>query len=266
MKKSLLFAAMLMACASVNAQDVVTVGSLEDASTTNKYPLYSFYECSSSEIVYTAEDLASLPVGQLSKLEFAVTGGQTLYTHLTVWLENTTDDEVLAAGSDKSLYPVDQMSKVYESTNKGYYNDERTLNKFDGATVDNPGYMDFEFDTPFEYTGGGLRVRFESISGSYCNSEFKFVVDNVKANESEKKNCSSAYDFSESGMRTRNAVAERSFPVVRFTVTQPQPTSVNDVAVKDVKEVSYYNVYGQKVAADTKGVVISSEGKKFINR
>lgn len=67
-------------------------------------------------------------------------------------------------------------------------------------------------------------------------------------------------------MRTDLAMAERSFPIVKVTVAQPQPTSVNDVAVKDVKEVSYYNVYGQKVAADTKGLVISSEGKKFINR
>lgn len=280
MKKSLLkkgvFALMMMACvAGVNAQEtVVTVGDLSNAETDNtklnkKFPIYSYYECSSSEIVYTAADLADLPAGQLSKLEFAAFGGQMLYTHLTVWLENTTDDQVVAAGSERILRPVDQMVKVYDSAdNPDFFQGERTLTAFTGATAENPGYLDFEFDTPFEYTGGGLRIRLESISGSYCGTatQFVFVTDKEKVAESSKFNCSSAMDFTESGMRTRTAIPERSFPIVKLTVAQSQPTGINDVAVKDVKEVSYYNVYGQKVAADTKGLVISSEGKKFINR
>lgn len=275
MKKSLLFAAMLMACAaSVNAQEtVVTVGDLSNVETdvtklNKKYPIYSSYECSSSEIVYTAEDLAELPAGQISKLEFAAFGGQPLYTHLTMWLENTTDTQVAAVGSERILYPVDQMTKVYDSAdNPDFFLGERTLTEFTGATAENPGYLDFVLDTPFEYTGGGLRIRLESISESWCSrSEFTFVTDKGKVAASDKKNCSTAFDFNESAMRNDLAMAERSFPIVKVTVAQPQPTAITDVTVKGVKEVSYYNVYGQEVAADTKGLVISSEGKKFINR
>lgn len=263
MKKSLLFGMMLLAgAAAVNAQEVVQVGSLEDASVTNKYPMYSFYECSSSELVYSAEDLEGLPAGILSKLEFAVTGGQYNYSHFRVFLENTTDDEVVGVATQGAIRDFNEMTKVYDSADKGWYADERPMDDYVGGTVANPKYLDFEFDNDFEYTGGGLRIRFDAVGFNYCSTEFKFVVDNVKANESDKKNCSSQYDFGEYGMRTRNAVAERSFPVVLFTVTAT-PTAINDVAVEEVKNVTYYNIHGQKVDENAKGLVISSEGKKF---
>ena len=219
MKKSLLALMLLAGAATVSAQTVVQVGSLEDASTTNKYPMYSFYECSSSEIVYSAEDLEDLPAGTLSKLEFAVTGGQYNYSHFRVFLENTTDDQVVGAATQGAIRDFNEMTLVYDSADKGWYADERPMDDYVGGTVASPKYLDFEFDTDFEYTGGGLRIRFDAVGFNYCSTEFKFVVDNVKANESDKKNCSSQFDFSESGMRTRNAVAERSFPVVLFTVT-----------------------------------------------
>lgn len=263
MKKSLLFGMMLLAsAATVNAQEVVQVGSLEDASVTNKYPMYSFYECSSSELVYSAEDLEGLPAGILSKLEFAVTGGQYNYSHFRVFLENTTDDEVVGAATQGAIRDFNEMTKVYDSADKGWYADERPMEDYAGGTVANPKYLDFEFDNDFEYTGGGLRIRFDAVGSNYCNTEFKFVVDNVKANESDKKNCSSQYDLGEYGMRTRNAIAERSFPVVLFTVTAT-PTAIDDVAVEEVKNVTYYNIHGQKVDENAKGLVISSEGKKF---
>lgn len=262
MKKSLLAMMLLAGAATVNAQQTVQVGSMEDASTTNKYPMYTFYECSSSELVYTAEDLKDLPAGTLSKLEFAVTGGQYNYIHFRVFLENTTDDQVVGAATQGAIRDFNEMTKVYDSADKGWFSDERPVEDYAGGTVENPKYLDFEFDTNFEYTGGGLRIRFDAVAVNYCSTEFKFVVDNVKANESDKKNCSAQFDFTESGMRTRNAVAERSFPVIKLTVEEI-PTGVNDLEVKDVKSVTYYNAQGQKVDANAKGLVISSDGKKF---
>ncbi|MBQ0070060.1 MAG: hypothetical protein KBT09_10000 [Bacteroidales bacterium] len=257
MKKSLLFGMMLLAsAATVNAQEVVQVGSLEDASSTTKFPWYSSYECSSSEIVYTADDLKDLPAGDLSKLEFAVTGGQMTYIHLRVWLENTDDTQVVGATSG-AIRNTDEMTKVYDTAGKGYSMDERTLQAYSGT-----GYLDCPFDTNFKYTGGGLRIRFEATGENWCLSEFAFFVDQSKVNASSDKNCSTIYDFTESGMKTRSAEAERSFPVVQFTVEE-KTTAINDVDVEEVKNVTYYNIYGQKVDADAKGLVISSEGKKF---
>lgn len=258
MKKSLLALMLLASAATVSAQDVVQVGSLDGASSTTKFPWYSSYECSSSEIVYTADDLKDLPAGDLSKLEFAVTGGQMTYIHLRVWLENTDDTQVVGATSGE-IRNTDEMTKVYDTAGKGYFMDERTMQAYSGT-----GYLDCPFDTPFKYTGGGLRIRFEATGENWCQSEFAFFVDQSKVDASSDKNCSTIYDFTESGMKTRSAEAERSFPVVQFTVTKSDPiTGINDVTVKDAKGVTYYNINGQKVDENAKGLVISSEGKKF---
>lgn len=214
-----LFAAVLMA-GSMMAQDesVVQIGSLTNASTNTKFPWYSAYECSSSEIVYTSDDLAELPANStLTKLEFAVIGGQLIYTHLRVWLENTDDVAVVASTTAGAIKSTDDMTKVYDTTGKGYPLDDREVNGYYEATTENPGYLDFAFDTPFTYTGGGLRIRFEAIGSNWCADEFLFVVDADKASENANLNCSMQYDFTEAGLRERPAGAERSFPIIKIS-------------------------------------------------
>lgn len=263
MKKSLLFGMMLLASSSMFAEEqVVTVGDLTKAIDNNKYPIYSYYECSSSEIVYSAEDLKDLPAGKITKIEFAVRGGQDLPTRLNVWVENTEDTQC-ADLANKKLQDVTKMTQVYTSAGKGYSFDERKLTKFEGATQENPAYLDFAFDTPFEYTGGGLRIVVESLSYYFCNAEFKFISDGSKVNDgSQLLNCGTIFDFSEDGMRTRTTMNERNFPIIKVTVDATS-TGVEGPAVEEVKNVTYYNIYGQKVDADAKGLVISSDGKKF---
>lgn len=264
MKKSLLFAAMLMACASVNAQEAkeVQVGSLANSWPANNVPMHSYWECSETEFLYTAEDLAGvLNPGEISKIEYAAYGGQWLYTKFTLWFENTDDTSV--GGEDgKQFKSTDDMTKVYE---------DQTDSKFEnglGGSATEPVYLGFELNEPFQYTGGGLRVHFMSKSFYFCDTEFMFLQDDDKVMAAEEQNTVAKRAYGNWGSPVVTNPG-RHFPIVKFTIkesTPPTPTAINDVAVKDVKEVSYYNVYGQKVAADTKGVVISSEGKKFINR
>lgn len=264
MKKSLLAMMLLAGAATVNAQQTVQVGDLSNpvmVTSTTSFPWYSAYECSSSEMVYTADDLQDVIAGNLTKLEFAVIGGQMTYAHIRVWLENTTDDEVVAVATPGAMRNTDEMTKVYDTAGKGYVFDERTMNAYDG-TPTNPGFMDFPFDSKFKYTGGGLRIRFEATGENWCADQFYFMVDETKNEETNKKNCSVIYDFTESGMRGRTAEDSRSFPVIKLTVEEI-PTGVNDLEVKDAKSVTYYNAQGQKVDANAKGLVISSDGKKF---
>lgn len=264
MKKSLLAMMLLAGAATVNAQQTVQVGDLSIpvmVTSTTSYPWMSAYECSSSEIVYTADDLQDVIAGNLTKLEFAVSEGQMTYCHFRVWLENTTDDEVVAVATPGAIRNTDEMTKVYDSAGKGYFMDERTMQAYEG-TPEDPSFMDFPFDSKFKYTGGGLRIRFEATGENWCASEFVFSVDQTKCEENNKQNCSALFDFTEDGMRTRQATAERSFPVIKLTVEEI-PTGVNDLEVKDAKSVTYYNAQGQKVDANAKGLVISSDGKKF---
>lgn len=249
---------LLVGAATVNAQQTVQVGDLSNyvmVMSTRAFPWYSYYECSSSEIVYTADDLQNVPAGNITKLEFAVIGGQTTSSHFCIWLENTTDDQVVGATTPGAIRNTAEMTKVYDS------NGERQMQRYEG-TPTNPGYMAFSLDNKFNYTGGGLRIRFEATGSNYCDDDFTFLVDETRNEESSKKNCSTQYGETEGEMRDCDAEVDSSFPVIRLTVEEIA-TGVNDVVVKDAKNATFYNAQGQKVGANAKGLVITSDGKKF---
>ena len=261
MKKSLLFGMMLLAASSMFAEEkVVTVGSTGGeygGYGANNCPMYSYYECSETEFLYTAEDLKDLNAGEIKKMAYAVYGGDWLYTKFSLWLENT-NETTLGGETGLEMKSTDDMVAVYADQT-----DSKFEGSFAGADLDNPAYMEFEFAQPFEYTGGGLRVHFRSQSFYYANSDFLFVQDLTKIFEDEANtpNCILRYGYSNWGS-PKVVDPGRMFPVVKFTVEETV-TGVNDVNVKDAKDVTYYNIYGQKVDADAKGLVISSEGKKF---
>lgn len=251
MKKSLLIAAMMLAGATMFAQETVMVGDLSRPMPQSSFPIWTYYECSESEMIYTADDLINLDAGAISKMEFAVIGGQDLHTHMTLWVENTEDTSV-----GDTPCSTDNMQMVYD-------NSDLYLKKYDGATKDDPAYMEFAFTEPFQYTGGGIRVRMASISQYYCGSTFNFVADGNKITQhAGTKNGVIKYGYTQAGMNYKSGGTQ--FPVVKFTVTKT--TGITAPVVEDVKEVTYYNVYGQKVDANTKGLIITSDGKKFINK
>lgn len=263
MKKSLLFGMMLLAASSMFAEEqVVTVGSTTGeygGYGANNFPMWSYYECSESEFVYTAEDLASLPAGEIKKMEYAVYGGSWLYTGFKIWLENI-DEPTIGGETGLEFRSTDDMTSVYADESK---TSSKFEGGFEGADLNNPAYMGFNFAQPFVYTGGGLRVHFTSESFYYASSDFLFVQDLTKIFEDEN-NTQNCILRSGGGNWSREQIKDpgRMFPVVKFTV-DASATGVEGPAVKEVKNVTYYNVYGQKVDADAKGLVISSDGKKF---
>lgn len=263
MKKSLLFGMMLLAASSMFAEDkVVTVGSIEGdygGYGANNCPMYSYYECSETEFLYTADDLKDLKAGDIKKMSYAVYGGAWLYTKFYIWLENT-NETTLGGETGLEMKSTDDMTAVYADQA-----DSKFEGAFSGADLKNPAYMDFEFAQPFEYTGGGLRVHFRSQSFYYANSDFLFVQDLTRIFEGgDDPNCILRYGYGNWGS-PKVLDPGRMFPVVKFTIEEngDAPTAINDVAVEEVKNVTYYNIHGQKVDENAKGLVISSEGKKF---
>ncbi|MDO4511712.1 MAG: hypothetical protein Q4B68_07850 [Bacteroidales bacterium] len=217
------------------------------------FPIWTFYECSESEIIYNAEDLINVNPGQITKLGFAATRGEAVASKVTVWIENTDDEEI----TSKAFHSTDLMQKVYE--------ENITLPTFPNTPTD-PQYWEFEFAQPFNYTGGGIRVHVSSESSTYCMTALNFVHDGTELSKPTGKSNA----LRRKGLANWGSASfynpERAFPIIKLTMSQDTPTGIVTPVVNETKEVTYYNVYGQKVAADTKGLVISSEGKKFINK
>ncbi|WP_407403135.1 hypothetical protein [Sodaliphilus sp.] len=267
MKKGLLFGMMLLAASSMFAEDKeVTVGSADGnygGYGANNCPMFSYYECSETEVLYKAADLQGvLPAGKISKIAYAAYGGDSDFAAgYSIWLENTNDTSV---GGDDGLTfkSTNDMTLVYKDDGKSSTaNPAEVVN----GSYDNPGYFGFELAEPFEYTGGGLRIHFRSESYWYNQTDICFVQDLTQIFEGgDDPNCILRYGYGNWGS-PKVLDPGRMFPVVKFTV-EDTPTAVNDVAVEEVKNVTYYNIYGQKVDADAKGLVISSEGKKFIRK
>lgn len=255
LRKSLM-AMMLLAGASAFAQEAetVTVGTLSRPQGISSFPLWTYYECSESEFIYTADDLINLNPGAISKMEYAVTGGQMLYSHMTLWLENTDDTAV-----GKEFRDVAEMTKVYESDG------DRVLDKFQDATLANPAYLGFEFAEPFEYTGGGLRVHLASESEYYCDASFVFVSDALKIGEDGGQNNALLRTGYANWSSARLRTPDRQFPIVRFTLAENAVVGVSAPVAEAPKAIGYYNLQGQPSAA-AKGIVVNAEGKKVLNR
>lgn len=265
MKKSLLFGMMLLAASSMYAEDqVVAVGEFDGGYGSygaNNCPMYSYYECSETEFLYKAADLPNLPAGKIKKIEFAAYGGDANFAGgYSIWFENTTDTKV-GGETGLEMKSTDDMTLVYKDAGKtSTAFPEDVLN----GSQDAYGYFGFELAEPFEYTGGGLRIHFTSESFWYNQKDACFAQDLTQIFEGgDDPNCILRYAYGNWGS-PKVLDPGRMFPIVKITVEPDDaPTAINDVTVKDAKEVTYYNIHGQKVDENAKGLVISSEGKKF---
>lgn len=302
MKKYLLSAVMLLCCATMFARFIdyerskdVLVGSWENkVEDHGNFPYtitqqlgFDGYRIAEktvkSEMLYTAEDLAGvLNPGFIYFIDMFWKNYAHFYSNsLKVWIENT-DDTTVGGEEGKQFRSTDDMFLFLTQGPTHYDTNQRPLETLYGDVVydewaANAKSIGFVFDyTPFYYTGGGIRIAIET-SGWY---EYDYgdwyagtyLHDGAKIAENKGQNAlieiNEVHTNGEQTIPCHDVVTERQFPIVRFCIEEddPVPTSVSDVAVEGAKTVTYYNVYGQEVAADAKGVVISSEGKKFFNR
>lgn len=139
----------------------VQVGSSKG--TRDDLPLSINYYNSRSETVYTSEmlGLGSCRISAIAYDYYKIMSADPKITKTLIWMQNTNDSAV-----GDNYTSTDDMVLVYE---------------FDG----NPGLkqggnatdlrrMNFILDTPFEYTGGNLRVAIESHSDYYSKTFFSY--------------------------------------------------------------------------------------------
>ena len=108
------------------------------------------YKNSETETIYT-KDLIDLQAGtMIHKIVFrGYNTNQALTTHVSAWIENTTDGVFAGAPETSYSVPVEGMTQIYD----GDYTFE-----FKGESDNMVDMLVFELAEPFEYTGENLRV------------------------------------------------------------------------------------------------------------
>lgn len=252
--KTLLSTTMFFAVSGQMMAQEYTIGNTFAGFPLDSYPIYTYYECSASEFLYSQEDLEAMPAGTISDLSFAFYGGSYLPTHISIWLQNTDDTEI----TSEDFTDAGTMTKVYENL-------DLIMEAAEGSNRE-PAWLKFEFGTPFEYTGGGIRVMVRSISKYYGDPSYQFVNDLNKITDMTagyKTNARLKYGYTEDGMAYTSVNAV--FPIVRFTLDAQsdggQPDGIQQVYGENHSET--YDLQGRKLTQLQHGIYISN-GKKVI--
>ena len=163
MKRLFLFTMMCLLglFGSLNAQTNVELNVGLDAQytgTNKQVPTYTYYNYSFSQQIYTAEELQEM-AGNITSLAFrqAQTGAYT--RKLSVYLQNVEKSSFTSTGD---WIPVSEADLVFTG--------DVVFPNQAGA------WIDLQFQTPFEYTGGNLLVCVADNTGSYTNNPCYFDV------------------------------------------------------------------------------------------
>lgn len=160
-----LLLAALACVADATAQTFIQVGTGTDVPTSAFSPFAPIYRASSngtaranrSNTLYVTSDLSSLPLGATitalawEKANSAATiPGKPL--RLEIWMRNSNEQPPLSTQTSWSSI-LATHTQVY--------------NNLDAVIPGVPGWVEFQLNTPFVYTGGGLEIATENqISGS----------------------------------------------------------------------------------------------------
>lgn len=191
---------------------------------------------SKSEFIYKADELGLGGSSQISKIAFAYARDRWSYSkpeipaNVKIYLQNTTDGEV---GSE--ITDVAEMTKVYEGN----------LTYVGTGTPADPIWLEFEFDKPFQYTGGTLRVVYENTNEIEKTCSYYFRDDYGK-----HRKALLSYGTSATKLEAKNYEGQ-AFPVMRVysessVKADPEKVEAGDVALYTTfeKEVAL-NVVGE---------------------
>ena len=158
MKKKLYFLAFLMcflgALNTMKAQTTVTIGNGLGESEKDKFPLYTGYEYSVSQQIYTSDDLKDIAVGSdIKSIAFYVDGAYATESARSfyIYLKTTTKNN------------FDSNSDFVEITNNDL------VCSVTGKTFNSVGWHTFTFDKSYTYNGGNLLLCVYDYSDTYAS-------------------------------------------------------------------------------------------------
>lgn len=207
---------------------------------------------SKSEFLYTAADLGLGSSSAISKLSFAYAKDKWSYSkpeipaNVKIYLENTDATEVGSAITD-----VAQMTKVYDGS----------VTYVGTGTPTDPLWLEFEFDEPFQYTGGALRVVYENTNEVEKTCSYYFRDDYNK-----HRKALLSYGTSATNLEAENYDGQ-AFPVMKVSSessikAEPQAVEAGDVALfAPVEKEVKLNVVGEL----NNGIAISAPATDVVS-
>ena len=169
MKKKLYFLTVLMCIlcglSPLKAQETVTIGEGGYQNENDKLPLYTNYEYSVSQQIYTADDLEQLSAGDVIKsIAFNVANVTTKQRKFSIYLKNITKDEFSSSTDYES---IDDSNLVYSTT---------------GTLFGTSGWITFDFSTPFTYNGDNLLLCVHDYTGDWDSFIATFSLNQTEKN------------------------------------------------------------------------------------
>ncbi len=229
-----LFAGAMLGLGQQAVAETVQVG---ESSAFGQYVVSNLTK-SKFEIVYPAERLAGLNGAcKIEELAFpyvhSESGGSVSGEYpskMKIYLENTTDAEV-----SSDFHDVSNMTLVYDGTVK-----------FWGGSYDNPNWQEFEFTTPFEYTGRNLRMYVVKDDDNYSNIEWG---EQLYWNVRTLMQISWGDSYGWETLRNKTNV----FPVTRFVTSElTDPALTSDIYNWQLGNATIGETYTQTVTISGK--------------
>lgn len=219
-----------------SSNKVFTTGT---ASTTDfKVPVNTYYNNSESVLLYTPSKLSGLKKGdKISKIVFkgCVTPsyfGTDYVSTLQVWLANSEETEL--ADPEKN-FDTEGLDQIYNQETTWLVKGENVLSKLEDVMV-------FEFDEPFVYEGGSIKMMFKNASTSY--RKIYFEMEEANDNLAYYRYSDSALentDFKSSALPIAQIYIESELKQLTGTVTDKSGNAIAgaDITLKS-GDVEYY--------------------------
>lgn len=228
----------------------VLVGNDDGALSDFRIPakLNSLY--SKSEFIYKADELNLGSSSLISKISFPYAKDKWSYSkpeipaNVKLYLQNTDAEEV---GSE--ITDVATMTKVYDGN----------VTYVGTGTPTDPIWLELEFDQPFEYTGGTLRVVYENTNEIEKTCSYYFRDDYSKHRKA-------LLAYGTSATKIEAAYDGQAFPVMRISSessikAEPATVEVGDAALyTQVEKDVTLNVVGEL----NNGITISNPSTKAV--
>lgn len=233
-------------------------------------PTTFYLKHTGTQIIYTADQLTDMAGKAIKEVRFPFqnVGGYYSYPRtVSLWVEEIEGD-AFERDQQQSSYMFFDYSNATQAING--YELEGDFTEYIGVN----GELVLTFDTPVNYSGTKNLLLTITFDGDDCmDSAFDFdFFCNTDVKNRAMTYTDDSYSFAEFGetedwpYATDGTGTKLEQPVTRFVYSKAVSTAIQGAtATKATSNGRTYNLAGQRVASDAKGIVILN-GKKLLKK
>lgn len=233
-------------------------------------PTTFYLKHTGTQIIYTADELSDMAGKSIKEVRFPFqnVGGYSTYPRtVNLWVEEIEAD-AFQRDQQQSAYLFFDYNEATQAISN--YQHEGDFTEFVGVN----GELVLTFDEPVNYSGKKNLLLTITFDGDDCmESAFDFdFFCNPDAKNRAMTYTDDSYSFAEFGetedwpYATTGTGTKLEQPVTRFIYGKAVATGINSAATATAKTSNKtYNLAGQRVADNAKGIVIQ-QGKKLLKK